>query len=230
MLENVTRNIDMCIATRLTQQLSGIGYPEKRVRTSLVRTISANGFRSLESKVPDDVFDQCEILLSKRDWALSLIAFDWAFRLKKYYDKETYSRFESWLYQYITDWNDCDDFCTHALGALIAQDNSLFERTLKWTKSDNFAVRRAAAVSLIYPINKGMYGGTEPFKVANRLLEDEHDLVQKGYGWMLKVLAQKEPNSVIEYLKCNHSRMPRTAFRYAIEKLDKQTKQRLMAL
>ncbi|WP_045498524.1 DNA alkylation repair protein [Vibrio hyugaensis] len=220
----------MCIVTTLTQQLSDIDYPEKRVRTSLVRSISASGFRTLENKAPSVVFEHCEVLLAERDWALSLIAFDWAFRMKPYYDNETFARFESWLYQYITDWNDCDDFCTHALGALIAQDNSLFERTLKWTKSDNFAVRRAAAVSLIYPINKGMYGGTEPFKVANRLLEDEHDLVQKGYGWMLKVLAQKEPNSVIEYLKCNHSRMPRTAFRYAIEKLDKQTKQRLMAL
>ncbi|MGI1899396.1 DNA alkylation repair protein, partial [Vibrio campbellii] len=137
---------------------------------------------------------------------------------------------ESWLYQYITDWNDCDDFCTHAFGALIAQDNPLFQRTLSWCKSDNFAVRRAAAVVLIYPINKGLYGGTEPFQIVDLLLEDDHYLVQKGYGWMLKVLAQKEPERVIDYLKCSHSRMPRTAFRYAIEKLDKQTQRELMAL
>ncbi|MEF1199982.1 DNA alkylation repair protein [Vibrio owensii] len=220
----------MDIVETLTQQLSKIRYPEKRVRTGLVRAISADGFRGLDSKQADFVFEQCETLLAERDWALSVIAFDWAFRVKKHYDAATYERFESWLYQYITDWNDCDDFCTHALGALIAQDNSLFTRTLEWVKSDNFAVRRAAAVTLIYPINKGLYKGTEPFHIADLLLEDDHYLVQKGYGWMLKVLAQREPERVVDYLKRHHSKMPRTAFRYAIEKLDKQTKRELMAL
>ncbi|MFV8409163.1 DNA alkylation repair protein [Vibrio owensii] len=220
----------MSIVETLTQQLSEIGYPEKRVCTGLVRAISADGFRSLDTKQADFVFEQCETLLAERDWALSVIAFDWAFRVKKHYDAATYDRFESWLYQYITDWNDCDDFCTHALGVLIAQDNSLFTRTLEWVKSDNFAVRRAAAVTLIYPINKGLYKRTEPFHIADLLLEDDHYLVQKGYGWMLKVLAQKEPERVVDYLKRHHSKMPRTAFRYAIEKLDKQTKRELMAL
>lgn len=73
----------MSIVETLTQKLSEIGYPEKRVRTGLVRAISADGFRSLDIKQADFVFEQCETLLAERDWALSVIAFDWAFRLKK---------------------------------------------------------------------------------------------------------------------------------------------------
>ncbi|MCW1890150.1 DNA alkylation repair protein [Vibrio chagasii] len=38
--------------------------------------------------------------------------------------------------------------------------------------------------------------------MADLLLEDKHDLVQKGYGWMLKVLSQKEPQQVEGYLEC----------------------------
>jgi len=102
--------------------------------------------------------------------------------------------------------------------------------TLKWISHPNFAVRRAAAVILIYPINKDKHLGLNPLKIADLLIKDEHDLVQKGYGWMLKVLSQKEPQLVINYMKSKYTIMPRVAFRYAIEKLDNQTKLDLMSL
>ncbi|WP_420791217.1 DNA alkylation repair protein [Enterovibrio gelatinilyticus] len=79
-------------------------------------------------------------------------------------------------------------------------------------------------------VNKGRYSGLEPHNIADLLLEDAHHLVQKAYGWMLNVLSQKEPQPVVEYLIKNHARMPRTAFRYALEKLDKGTRMKLMSL
>ncbi|MEZ8709439.1 DNA alkylation repair protein, partial [Vibrio alginolyticus] len=94
----------------------------------------------------------------------------------------------------------------------------------------NFAVRRAAAVILIYPINQNRYSALAPLCVEDLLLEDGHDLVQKGYGWMLKVLSKKEPQQVIGYLNAKHAAIPRVAFRYAIEKLDDKTKRELMLL
>ena len=70
----------------------------------------------------------------------------------------------------------------------------------------------------------------DPFRVSDLLLKDDHDLVQKGYGWMLKVLSKKEPQQVIGYLNAKHAAIPRVAFRYAIEKLDDKTKRELMLL
>lgn len=51
-------------------------------------------------------------------------------------------------------------------------------------------------------------------------MSDEHDLVQKGYGWMLKSLSQVDMETVTNYLIDNHTQMPRTAYRYALEKYD----------
>jgi 3-methyladenine DNA glycosylase AlkD len=57
---------------------------------------------------------------------------------------------------------------------------------------------------------------------------NEHYLVLKGYGWMLKVLSQAEPESVFDYLAKRKKAMPRISFRYAIEKYGKELKARLM--
>jgi len=198
------------------------------VTTGTIRRLSAKLYRELEDKGMDNVFRLCDEMLNENKWALKTIAFDWAFRVRKQYNDNTFEVFENWLYKYITDWGDCDDFCTHALGHLISIDNSLFDKVNRWTKSDNFAVRRAAAVVLIYPIYKDGYADIDPFVISDILMTDEHYLVQKGYGWMLKVLSTKEPTKVIAYLDKHKDTMPRTAFRYALEKLSKEDKAMLM--
>ena len=220
----------MSMVETVKQHLSEVGYPKVDIKTAQVRSISAQIFKTLEDKDISSVLSLCTQLLEQRDWALGVIAYDWAFRVRKQYSRDTFPVFERWLKEFVTDWNDCDDFCTHAFGELLSQYNDLFDLTTKWVEHSNFAVRRAAAVVLIYPINKNRYAALDPFRVADLLLEDKHDLVQKGYGWMLKVLSQKELELVVRYLKANHAVIPRVAFRYAIEKLDNEIKRELMSL
>jgi 3-methyladenine DNA glycosylase AlkD len=52
--------------------------------------------------------------------------------------------------------------------------------------------------------------------------------VQKGYGWLLKAETEKHPNEVLAYVLKNKAVMPRTALRYAIEKLPKDQKAKAM--
>jgi len=54
-------------------------------------------------------------------------------------------------------------------------------------------------------------------------------MVQKGYGWMLKVASDRDPNRVFEYVMKHKKIMPRTALRYAIEKLSPDLKKQAMA-
>ena len=61
-------------------------------------------------------------------------------------------------------------------------------------------------------------------------MTDTHDLVQKGYGWMLKSLSQIDIDAVTQYLIDNHDKMPRTAYRYALQKYDDETRKKLMTL
>lgn len=198
--------------------------------TKNVRDVSKKTFNALNDKSIDSVLSICEVLLEKRIWTYSLIAYDFAYRVKKAYTLQTFDVFEQWLFSYIEDWGDCDDFCTHAFGSLLSMYNELFEDVIKWTTHQRFSVRRAAAVILIHPIKYHHDIKIDPFIISDKLMSDPHYLVQKGYGWMLKVLSQKDPKVVVEYLEKNHDIMTRTAYRYALEKLDDATKKKLMKL
>lgn len=201
---------------------------ESRLTTGAVRSVSSTLFRELNDQSIESIFNYCEQLLNERSWSLSIIAYDWAYRVRNQYNETTFDIFELWLKNYVTGWGDCDDFCTHAFGELISQRNELIDRVVLWTDHPDFWVRRAAAVVLIYPIKKNKYDDINPFQISDALLQDEHYLVLKGYGWMLKVLSQKEPNQVFQYLLDKKETMPRTSFRYAMEKMSKEMKSRLM--
>jgi len=166
-------------------------------------------------------------LLSSRSWEERTIAFDWAYRCKKSYEEADFARFESWLREYVTDWGGCDDFCTHAFGRLIFQYPVLFSQVVPWTTSSNRWLRRGAAVILIYGLRKGRFIA-EAFRIADALLIDSDDLVQKGYGWMLKEASKHAPLQVFEYVTVHKQTMPRTALRYAIEKLEPSLRQQAM--
>lgn len=103
-------------------------------------------------------------------------------------------------------------------------------KVVAWTEDNDFWVRRASAVILIPAIMKNDYEGMDPFTISDRLMLDSHDLVLKGYGWMLKALSQINPSCVKEYLIKNCKKMPRVAYRYALEKFDKETRNMLMQM
>ena len=84
-------------------------------------------------------------------------------------------------------------------------------------------MRRASSVSLIIPARKGLFLDAI-FEIADNLLLDKDDLVQKGYGWMLKAASESHQQEVFDYVMKNKFKMPRTALRYAIEKMPKNLK------
>lgn len=202
----------------------------KHIITGDIRKLSAKLFRELEDKTIGNVLALCEELLEQQSWALGVIAYDWAFRVRGQYNEATYDVFYSWLKRYVRGWGDCDDFCTHAFGALLRRYKPLFAKITDWTADKDFWVRRASAVILIPAILHNDYEGLYPYQISDLLMYDGHDLVQKGYGWMLKCLSTAEMESVKEYLALRHKEMPRTAFRYALEKFDEKIRKELMAL
>ena len=203
---------------------------EKHIITGDVRKLSSKLFSQIEDKSIENVFILCEELLNEHSWALGVIAFDFAYRMKNHYNESTYDIFYCWLKDYVRGWGDCDDFCTHAFGELLRQNKSLFAKIVTWTDDNDFWVRRASAVILIPSIMKNDYEGIEPFTISDRLMSDSHNLVLKGYGWMLKALSQINPSCVKEYLIKNVKKMPRVAYRYALEKFDKETRNQLMQM
>ena len=198
------------------------------VRTPLLRKISQKYFKSIKEKPKQEIFNLCEKLLESGWGEERGIAFDWAYRLRNKLEEKDFPLLESWLKKYITNWGACDSFCCGALGYFIHQYPEYFAKVQKWAVSKNRWERRASAVVLIYSI--GQKKSLEPvFKIADILLLDEDDMVQKGYGWMLKVASNHEPKKVFEYVMRNKKEMPRTALRYAIEKMSPDLKKQAMA-
>jgi len=97
----------------------------------------------------------------------------------------------------------------------------------KFTNSKNRWMRRASAVSLIIPARKGLFLDII-FEIANSLMLDKDDLVQKGYGWMLKAASESHQQEVFDFVMKKKSIMPRTSLRYAIEKMPEEMRKQAM--
>lgn len=116
------------------------------------------------------------------------------------------------------NWATCDTFCNHTMGTFIEMYPEFMHRLKDFARSDNRWKRRAAAVSLIVPARKGRLL-EDILEIADILLADKNDMVQKGYGWMLKEASKANPEVIFDYVNRHKTVMPRTAYRYAIEKL-----------
>ena len=197
------------------------------VRVPLVRKMSQKYFSEIKDLDKKKIISLCDELLKSGYTEESVIAFDWIYRIKNQYNKNDFKVFESWVEKYVSNWGRCDDLCSHAFGYYIFQFPEFLPKTEKWTKSKNRWKRRVSAVCLIYSLRKKKYL-ENAFSVADILLEDSDDLVQKGYGWMLKEASNIYLGEVYNYVNKNKKKMPRTALRYAIEKMPKKMKTELM--
>ena len=219
------------VITRLRQELIADADPEiqktsKRffkeeircygMKTATVIAIAKRYWREIKSRPKDEIFRLCEELYQSGYMEESFIVSNWAHALSAGYEKEDLVVFRHWIDMYITNWASCDGFCNHTIGDFIDQYPEYIDELKRWTQSENRWMRRAAAVSLIVPAKQGRFLN-ESIEIADMLLTDDDDMVQKGYGWLLKEVSRKHPDEVFSYVMKNKKKMPRTALRYAIE-------------
>lgn len=198
------------------------------VKTALVGKTAKDYFKEIKSESKEEIFAFCEELLKSDYCEDAYIAFEWAYQLRDKYTENDFFMFERWIENYVNNWAKCDTLCNHSVGAFIEKFPSYVENLKIWTESENRWMRRAASVTLILPARRGEFL-KDIFEIADRLLKDRDDLVQKGYGWMLKEASKTHQPEVFEYVMKNKKEMPRTALRYAIEKFPKDLRDKAMA-
>jgi 3-methyladenine DNA glycosylase AlkD len=197
------------------------------VKHNLRQPISKKYWREVKNLPKAKIFALCEELLKSKYMEESSIAYDWSHWLHKKYEPKDFLIFTKWVNKYVSNWGECDNLCNHSLGAFIEKFPSYLNKLKTWTKSKNRWVKRASAVSLILPARKGLFL-KDVFVIADKLMTDEDDLVQKGYGWLLKEASRQHPREIFAYVLKNKKAMPRTSLRYAIEKLP--LKMRIVAI
>ena len=188
------------------------------VKTAEVRKIGKAFFSQIKTSPKEVIFDFCETLWQSNYLEEAVVACIWSEGLSKQYTPSDFTILERWVKTYIDNWVACDTLCNHTIGDFIMKYPDFIAELKLWAKSSNRWVKRAAAVSLILPARKGWFL-KDVFEIANTLLLDKDDMVQKGYGWLLKSASQAHQQEVFEYIIANKAEMPRTALRYAVEKL-----------
>jgi len=188
------------------------------VKTAVVTSIGKAYYRQINVLTKSEIFDLCETLWQSGYIEESFIACHWSFNVHKKYEPEDFRIFERWINDYVTNWASCDTLCNHTVGEFLEMYPESLMRLRDLAESDNRWMRRASAVSLIIPAKKGKFLA-DILEIADILLLDKDDMVQKGYGWMLKEASKKNQREIFEYVIRNRAVMPRTALRYAIEKM-----------
>ncbi len=124
----------------------------------------------------------------------------------------------------VNNWDLVDLSAPSILGPYLAgADRSLL---YKLAKSDGIWKRRVAIVTTLHFIRNDDLDDT--FRIAQILLHDDHDLIQKAVGWMLREAGKRDAAAEEEFLRSHYREMPRTMLRYAIEKFPEKKKRFFM--
>ena len=119
---------------------------------------------------------------------------------------------------HVDNWDLVDASAPHLLGAWLLDRDSVDD----WAVLDELAAspslwrRRIAVMATFAAVRAGRFEPT--LRLADRLLADPADLVQKAVGWMLREVGERDRALAEQFLASRHQRMPRTMLRYAVEK------------
>ena len=116
--------------------------------------------------------------------------------------------------KYINNWDLVDLSAPKIVGPwLDGRSRSLLYR---FARSKYIWERRIAILATFPFIRKGDFA--DALALSETLLADDHDLMHKAVGWMLREVGKKDVVVLEGFLRKNYDHMPRTALRYAIER------------
>jgi hypothetical protein len=151
---------------------------------------------------------------------------DWQARRKSTPDQRRRELFELYIRRHdrIDNWDLVDRSAPYVVGGYLA--NRPRDPLYTLARSDNQWERRTAIVATYYFIRRGDLDDT--FSIAELLVNDSADLVQKAVGGWLREAGKRDPARLRAFLGRHATTMPRTTLRYAIEHFDADTRSHYM--
>jgi 3-methyladenine DNA glycosylase AlkD len=127
----------------------------------------------------------------------------------------------------INNWDLVDLAAYYVVGKYLADKprDILYELA----RSKDLWQRRTAIVATAHFILK-LKQTEDTFRIAEILVDDPEDLVNKGTGWMLRAAGDVDRQRLLQFLDKYAATMPRVLLRYSIEKLSKSERDHYLAL
>jgi 3-methyladenine DNA glycosylase AlkD len=123
--------------------------------------------------------------------------------------------------RHINNWDLIDTSAHKILGPyLFKRDKAVL---YKLAGSSSLWERRIAVISTFYFIHHKHF--EDSLKLAGKLINDEHDLIHKAVGWMIREVGKRDYNRADSFLRKYYHKMPRTMLRYAIERFPEKLRQ-----
>ena len=125
---------------------------------------------------------------------------------------------------FINNWDLVDGSAPYIVGPhLWSRDR---RQLYVFARSSSLWERRIAILSTLYFIRQNDF--KDALKISRILLKDEHDLIHKAVGWMLREIGKQNLATEEAFLKVNYRAMPRTMLRYAIERFPEAKRRRYL--
>ncbi len=125
----------------------------------------------------------------------------------------------------INNWDLVDLSAPLIMGDFLQREGTEILKNL--AESRNLWERRIAIVSTYPFIKKRMFG--ETLAISEILLNDEHDLIHKAVGWMLREVGKRNKEVLELFLMQRHKTMPRVMLRYSIEKFPEEERKKWLS-
>ncbi len=186
--------------------------------------LKVGGSREIAKKYQDLSLKETEKLLHSKiheERLVALLIFIHKFQTGKEDLKEKIFKLYLKNTKYINNW-DLVDLSAHKIVGEYLRNKSK-KILYKLVKSKNIWERRIAVLTTFQFIKNNEF--KESLKISKLLLKDEHDLIHKAVGWMLREIGKRDLATEEKFLKTHYKKMPRTMLRYAIEKLPEKKRQ-----
>jgi 3-methyladenine DNA glycosylase AlkD len=199
----------------------GVNSPTlRRMASTLVTRVAG-------SWTLDDARRYASLMITRPELEAKILGIIVLGRFHQEFDRRLLVDAARWLEKSCHDWASTDALCGEVIGPLLVSQPTLKTHLRRWRRSRALYVRRASAVGLIGLARRGR-DLDEAYEAALALAADDHHLMHKAVGWLLRESGKADGARLERFLRRHGYRLSRTSVRYAIERFPLKKRRELL--